>query len=153
MSERNTNIKTGEHDGLTTDDTSLVPSDTADPQLIVDRKIPADMRAKYDFFSYRNAAVILSETREPEWAELIDALRQFSITSTMIRMAGGNESEMPKLVTDLLRPNGWYETTIQGDLLIKLTWKEEVRRTKAGKPVFKKNLVKLDESGISMATK
>jgi hypothetical protein len=34
-----------------------------------------------------------------------------------------------KLLSTTLRPLGWYETVIQGDLLVKLLWREQVRTT------------------------
>lgn len=117
-------------------DVTLTPSDAADPQSIVDAKIPADIRAKYDVISYRNAAVILAESRKAEFDEILKALRDFTITTSMIRTAGGNESDIPKLLSEHLRPKRWFETVISGDLVVKLAWREQVRTTRAGKPVF-----------------
>jgi len=105
---------------------AFVPGDTGDPYSIVEAKIPRDIRDRYEIYSYRNAAVILSETRAAEFGELLAALRSFSITTTMIRTAGGNESDVPKLVSGILRPLGWHETIIQGDLLVQMLWKEPV---------------------------
>lgn len=117
---------------------ALKPSETADPQVIVEAKIPQDVRDLYEIYSYRNAAVILSETRTEEFNELLDALRAFRITKTMIRTAGGNESEIPKLLSSTLRPLGWHETIVQGDLLVKLLWKEQTGKTARGKAKFEK---------------
>lgn len=118
------------------DDVSLVPNEAADPSAVVDRKVPLDIRSKYEVVSYRNAAVILAETRPREFDEILDALRAFQITTKMIRMAGGNESEIPKLISQKLRPLGWHETIITGDLAITLSWREEARRTKGGRPIM-----------------
>lgn len=107
---------------------ALAPSDAADPQAVVEAKIPADIRARYEVYSYRNAAVILSESQREIFDELLDALREFSITTTMIRTAGGNESEIPKLLSTALHPLGWHETTIQGDLVVRLLWREQTGR-------------------------
>jgi hypothetical protein len=115
------------------DDVALAPSEAADSHVIVHRKVPADIRAKYEVVSYRNAAVILAETRPVEFNEILEALRNFTITTEMIRMAGGNESMMPKLFSQQLRPLGWYETIIAADLAVTLSWREEIRRTKGGK--------------------
>lgn len=116
------------------------PNEAADPIAIVERKVPADIREKYEVLSYRNAAVILAETRAAEVAELWDALRSFTVTTAMIRRAGGNESEMPKLFSARLRPQGWHETIISADLEIKLSWKEQaglrMSGKKRGKPYF-----------------
>jgi len=115
---------------------ALTPGEAADPHSIVQAKVPSDILALYDVYSYRNAAVILSETRQQEFKELLDALRAFKITKTMIRKAGGNESEIPKLLSASLRPLGWYETIVRGDLLVRRIWKEQVGRTSSGKPKF-----------------
>ena len=56
---------------------------------IVEAKIPEDIRRKYEIYSYRNAATILSETRKAEFGDLLKALRDFKITKKMIRTAGG----------------------------------------------------------------
>lgn len=112
------------------------PNDAADPSERVDSCIPEDIRSRYELLSYRNAAVILAQTWPAEFAELCDALRQFSITTSTIRAAGGNETEIPKLFSRSLRPMGWHETIIQGDLAVTLKWKEQIRTTRGGKAVF-----------------
>jgi hypothetical protein len=109
------------------------PSDTGDPTAIVEAKIPQDIRDRYEVYSYRNAATILCETRKAEFDDLLKALRDFKITKKMIRTAGGNESDIPKLLSATLRPLGWHETVVQGDLLVKLTWREPVGVVKNGK--------------------
>jgi hypothetical protein len=111
-------------------DVDTTPNEAADPPSIIEAKVPADIRAKYELLSYRNAAVILSETRRPEFEELLGALRSFTISTDMIRRAGGNESDIPKLITAALRPRGWHETIIQGDLVVRLSWREQGKRGK-----------------------
>ncbi len=117
------------------DDVAFAPNEASDPQSIVERKVPPDVRGKYEIVSYRNAAVILAETRPQAFNEILDALRAFTITTKMIRIAGGNESDIPKTFSQKLRPLGWHETIISADLAVTLSWREEVRKTKAGKPV------------------
>jgi hypothetical protein len=125
---------------ISKDEIASAPSDTGDPAAIVQLKVPEDIRARFEIFSYRNAATILSETRKTEFNDLLKALREFKITKKMIRTAGGNESEIPKLLSVILRPLGWHETVVQGDLLVKLTWRESVDVVKKGKnkgkPIF-----------------
>jgi hypothetical protein len=118
---------------ISKDEVAAAPSDTGDPTAIVEAKIPEDIRRKYEIYSYRNAATILSETRKAEFGDLLKTLRDFKITKKMIRTAGGNESEIPKLLSATLRPLGWHETVVQGDLLVKLTWREPVGSVKSGK--------------------
>lgn len=125
-----------EDGGEATADVSLSPNENADPQTIVDRKVPQAIRNKYEVISYRNAAVILAEARQKEFAQIVEALEAFTISTEMIRKAGGNESDMPKVFSKTLRPLGWHETIISADLDVKLSWREEVGKTKKGKSIF-----------------
>lgn len=108
------------------DDIAVAPSDIADPDHVVRRKLPRNILAKFEAYSYRNAAVILSETHHEEFAEILQALEAFTLTTTQIRMPGGNESEIPKSFSGFLRPVGWRETIVRGDLRVRLTWAEPV---------------------------
>jgi hypothetical protein len=117
------------------EDVSLAPNDAADPRTIVDSKIPKDIRDRYEVYSYRNAAVILNETRRSEFEEILNALRAFSITTQIIRKAGGNETEIPKMFSAALRSKRWRETRIHADLHVTLSWREETGQIKKGKAV------------------
>jgi hypothetical protein len=66
--------------------------------------------------------MILSETRKAEFDDLLKALCEFKITKKMIRTAGGNKSDILKLLSSSLRPLGWHETIVQGDLIVKKCW-------------------------------
>jgi CRISPR-associated protein Csd2 len=112
------------------DEIALAPNEAADSREFVARYVPSDILAKYEVFSYRNAALILSEAHPVEFAELITALRTFSLTTALIAKAGGNESDIPKIVSKALRPSGWHETTIQADLLVKLLWRQSAVNSK-----------------------
>lgn len=81
--------------------------------------IPADLLARYEFYSFRHAAEILSTSCKPEFDELLNALRAFEITVADIVKPGGNESDIPKKLTAILRPLGWQETRVQGDLIVR----------------------------------
>jgi hypothetical protein len=121
MAEEDLVIPGGEASG---GDTAERPNEAGDPADFVARFIPEDVLARYEVFSYRNAALILAEAHPVEFGELMDALRGFTLTREIIAKAGGNESEVPKALSKLLRPLGWHETTIQADLLVKLLWRE-----------------------------
>lgn len=108
----------------TGDDTAGAPNEVGDPAEFVARHIPADVLARYEVYSYRNAALILAEAHPAEFGELMEALRGFRLTRVIIAKPGGSESEVPKAFSTLLRPHGWHETTIQADLLVKLLWRE-----------------------------
>lgn len=120
------------------DEVALNPSEAGDPVEVVERAIPEDIRERYEVHSYRNAAVILSQAKPVEFDDLLTALRAFRITTTMIRTAGGNESDIPKQLSTTLRASGWYETVVRGDLHVKLLWKEPAGSDANGKPQFTK---------------
>ena len=91
-----------EHDtdtGAENEDISAFPDEAADPQQVVESKILEDIRDQYENYSYRNAAIILAESRTEEFNDLLTALREFGITTRMIRTAGGNESKIPKIIS------------------------------------------------------
>ncbi|MGA9021521.1 MAG: BglII/BstYI family type II restriction endonuclease [Terracidiphilus sp.] len=112
---------------------AAAPTDVGDAATIIEEMVPEDVRVRYRVYSYRNAATILCKTHKVEFQDLLTALRAFKITIKMIRTAGKNESDIPKLFSKALRPLGWYETVIQGDLLVKLISKEQIRVVTRGK--------------------
>jgi len=84
----------------------------------VERFIPADILGLYDVYSYRHAAAILASSEKNELDEILQALRDFHLTEEMIKKGGGNQSDIPKEFSRLLRPGGWMETRIRGDLIV-----------------------------------
>lgn len=71
--------------------------------------VPVDIGEKYEIRDYRHAAAILANEFPEEFAELIDALRTFRMTRADILRPGGSESDIPKKMSSILRPNGWIE--------------------------------------------
>lgn len=84
----------------------------------VDDFIPEDIRNLYEIHNYRNAAQVLATGCRAEFDEIIEGLRDFRLTLADIRKQGGNESDIPKRISSLLRDKGWLETRVRGDLLI-----------------------------------
>ncbi len=80
--------------------------------------LPADFLELYEVHNYRHAAEVLATGCPEEFAELIGALGQFRITTADILAKGGNESQIPKRLSSLLRPLHWFETRIRGDLVV-----------------------------------
>jgi hypothetical protein len=71
-------------------------------------------------------AAILANSFPAELAEIEAALLAFRITQRDIGMPGGNESDMPKKFSRTLRPVGWVESRIQGDLLVRMQEYDEL---------------------------
>lgn len=118
-------------------DITLRPGPNADDPADVERYISADVLQLYDVYSYRHAAAILANSFPDELKEIEKALLAFRITQRDIGFPGGNESDMPKKFSRTLRPDGWVETRIQGDLLVRMQEYDEefledgkVRKTK-----------------------
>ncbi len=109
------------------------PTVAADPDEVVRAALPPVIFEKFRVASYRKAASILKFGLPNEFAEIVEALTQFQITTDMIRRPGGNESEIPRVVASLLRTKGWHETAISGDLRIKKEWREPIGFDKRGK--------------------
>ena len=82
-------------------------------------RIPEDIRALYEVHNYHHAAEVLSTSYPEEFEEIMNALRNFRITDADLIVGGGNETIIPKKFSEILRPLNWYETKIQGDLLIR----------------------------------
>lgn len=108
------------------EDVTLSPGPNADAQADVEHYISAEVRALYDVYSYRHAAAILANSFPTELKEIEAALLAFRLTIKEIGTPGGNESEMPKKFSRVLRPNGWFEARIQGDLLVRMQEYDEV---------------------------
>lgn len=106
-------------------DVTLTPGGGADDPEVVARYISAEVRELYEVHSYRHAAAILATSFPEQLADIEQALLNFRITQRDIGIPGGNESDIPKKLSRYLRPAGWLETKVQGDLLLKLMASEE----------------------------
>lgn len=80
--------------------------------------LPKSIVDLYEVHNFRNAVEILATGSKPDFIELMNALSNFRITLDDIRKPGGNESDIPKKISALLRDKGWKETRIKGDLNI-----------------------------------
>jgi len=73
--------------------------------------LPDDILKLYEVRNHRHATEILANTCPDEFAEIVNTLRQFRITLADIRKPGGNESDIPKRISGLLRPMKWSTKT------------------------------------------
>jgi hypothetical protein len=70
--------------------------------------------------NFNNAVEILSGAYSQEYFEIISTLENIEIKISDITTSGGNESNIPKKFSEIMRPRGWQEVKITGDLLVKL---------------------------------
>ena len=92
----------------------------ADEWSMVEGVIPSTVIDRFEVFSYRNAATILSQNFPTQFAQIINALETFEITTTMIRRPGGSKGPIAKYVDTLFAQSDWHETRITADLHVKL---------------------------------
>lgn len=86
--------------------------------IMVDHKhIPEDIQKLYETYDYPHAAAILACEFPVEAEEIYHALRSFRFTREQIKRAGGNESEIPKQFSKILRP-GWSEGQMKAKLVV-----------------------------------
>ncbi len=108
------------------------------------RFVPSDLQRLWEVHSFRHAAEVLASGCREEYEELLDALREFRVTTQDILAPGGNESTIPKQVSALLRPKGWFETRIKGDLLVTLEVKDESKSKPVTRTIAKNIAAFLD---------
>lgn len=78
------------------------------------------LESKYEFLNCGHALEILHEAFPVECNELQDCLEQLTISVDDLKVAGGNETAIPKKFDSFLYPLGWREIKITGDLLVKM---------------------------------
>ena len=90
--------------------------------------ISDELSRKYEFYNYGHALEILSDAFPQEWEEIQMCLNQLVISVDDLKMAGGNESPIPKKFDSVLYPLGWREIRITGDLLVKMYPRQVAQR-------------------------
>lgn len=80
--------------------------------------IPEDIKQLYEIHDYRHAAAILCNEFPTEFQEVTEALQALRITVQDIIDPGGNESRIPKIVSEIMRPLGWREDKLTAKLVV-----------------------------------
>jgi CRISPR-associated protein Csd2 len=118
-------LKFMQNDKDNQDDVELKPGANSDTIEEVNRYISSKLSSLYEVYSYRHAAAILKNSFPNELTEIENALLNFKISLTNIASPGGSESDIPKKLSSELRPHGWHEARIQGDLLVRIIEQQE----------------------------
>lgn len=79
---------------------------------------PAKILDLYETYEYRHAASILANEFPGEFEDICHALLAFRFTDTQVRMPGGNESDIPKTISDQLRPRSWVESSLHAKQMV-----------------------------------
>lgn len=86
--------------------------------MVWDDYLPEDVKQLYEIHDYRHAAAILCNEYPSEFHEVIGALRTLRITVQDIIEPGGNESRIPRIVSEIMRPLGWREDKLTAKLVV-----------------------------------
>lgn len=80
--------------------------------------VPHDISELYEVHDYRHAAAILACEFPDAANQVFEALRTFRFSEDHLLAAGGNESQIPKLFSQILRPLGWSEAKLNAKLVV-----------------------------------
>lgn len=73
---------------------------------------PQNLLDLYEIYEYRHASAILHAEYPDEFSDICSALLKFRFTDEQIAVGGGNESAIPKAISSLIRPMGWFESKL-----------------------------------------
>ena len=79
--------------------------------------LPEELLHLYEVYERGHAAAILAGDFRDEFSDLCTALLRFRFTEDQVKSPGGNESEIPKTFSQLLRPR-WIEKKINATFLV-----------------------------------
>lgn len=77
-----------------------------------------EVRALYECYDYQNCAAVLTIEFPNLFSEICGVLLSFRFTDEQVLAPGGNESEIPKAFSEVLRPLGWRERQFTTKLLV-----------------------------------
>jgi CRISPR-associated protein Csd2 len=80
--------------------------------------IPDDISNLYEIHDFKHAAAILAAEFSEEFQEICTALRTFRFTQEDIIVGGGNESNILKNFSNILRPMGWKQKQLNASMLL-----------------------------------
>ena len=84
--------------------------------MVWQQYIPQDLIDLYEVHDFKHAAAIIAKEFPEEFDELCQALRNFRFSLDDITIGGGNESNIPKLFSDILRPLNWEARNLEAEL-------------------------------------
>ena len=81
-----------------------------------EKYIPKELAELYEIHDYKHAAAIFAKEFPVEFNEIWASLLSFRFSKNDILIGGGNESKIPKIFSDILRPLGWKEKNLEAEL-------------------------------------
>jgi CRISPR-associated protein Csd2 len=80
--------------------------------------IPTDIQTLYEIHDFKHAAAILSNEFPNEFREICQSLANFRFSEIDLTNPGGNESNIPKIFSKILRPLGWAEKSLTAEMIV-----------------------------------
>jgi Restriction endonuclease BglII len=71
--------------------------------------VPDDILRTYEVHEWRNAAGVLLTAHQPEWQDVIEALRTFKFRRSEVLQGGGRKSVIAQRIDSFLEERGWKE--------------------------------------------
>jgi CRISPR-associated protein Csd2 len=88
-------------------------------QLILrENYINEEINNLYEVYDYKHALTLLKNEFINEYSEIVNSLLKFRFSLTDLLKPGGNETNIPKLFSGILRPQGWREMRLEAELSI-----------------------------------
>jgi len=76
------------------------------------------VREVYECCDHQHCVAILTMDYPELLSEICDVLLDFHFTEGQIKARGGNESQIPKAFSDILRPRGWKDRRLTAKLVV-----------------------------------
>lgn len=76
------------------------------------------VKKTYECHDHQHCVAILTMDYPDLFSEICDVLLAFKFTEAQVKAPGGNESLIPKTLSDILRPLGWKEQQLTAKLVV-----------------------------------
>lgn len=74
--------------------------------------IPDDVCRRYQFFESGSAAKLAEALCPDEWADVLEVLSEFTLSSRLLLSPGGNRGPIPTLIDGMFDDRGWQEARV-----------------------------------------
>lgn len=82
--------------------------------------MPADLLTRYELRETRMATKLIAATSPVEFAEILQVLNDFALTTADLVDAGGNESKLAARLNHAFRARGWREARVDTRVALEL---------------------------------
>lgn len=86
--------------------------------MVWEDHVPEDLKKLYEIHDFKHASAILANEFPEEFKEICQALRKFRFTKEDVTTPGGNESQIPKNFSDILRPLEWKTEQLTAKVVV-----------------------------------